>query len=474
MRGAALFLLVSLSVLPAWAGEGKLRRAEGRKVDGQYIVVFEPGQRASQVARGLAGLHGAQVDEVWESALHGALMKGMTEAQAVALSKHPQVAWVEEDGIVRGDDVTQNGAPWHLDRADQRTLNLSFSYTRYFDGTDVHVYVLDSGILHTHNEFGGRASLDHDVLGGSGSDCHGHGTHVAGIIGGATYGIAKNVRLHSVRVLDCLNNGTVSGAISGVNWVTANAVQPAVANMSLGAPASSSLDTAVNNSVSAGIVYAVSAGNDGTDACTRSPARAASALTVGAIKDNDARWASSNYGTCVDLFAPGHNVISAWKSGNSATNILSGTSMASPVVAGIAALIRDELPGWSAASVAAEVLAMATTGVVTSAGSGSPNRLAYSIYGSPGEPATFGVYSERCYGLHNLSWTAVGGAVSYQLWESYDSVYSSSSLTYSGSDNFHSVNVTYPTYYRVRACASARCSGFRRSGNPATYYSGCL
>jgi subtilisin family serine protease len=240
--------------------------------------------------------------------------------------------------------------------------------------------VIDTGIRTSHSQFGGRASNVFDAFGGSGADCNGHGTHVAGTIGGSTYGVAKSALLRGVRVLDCNGSGSTSGVIAGVDWVRNNRINPAVANMSLGGGASSSLDTAVNNLANSGVAIAVAAGNSNTDACTQSPARAASAITVGSTTTSDARSSFSNFGVCLDLFAPGSGILSSWFSSDTATATLSGTSMASPHVAGAAALYKQANPSASASTIRNALVNNATTNVISGAGSGSPNRLLYTLF----------------------------------------------------------------------------------------------
>jgi subtilisin family serine protease len=256
---------------------------------------------------------------------------------------------------------------------------LSTTYTYSTTASNVHAYIIDTGILTTHTQFGGRASSGFDFVDNdsNATDCNGHGTHVAGTVGGSTYGVAKGVSLVAVRVLNCSGSGTTAGVVSGINWVTSHAIKPAVANMSLGGGASTSLDNAVSASVASGVTYAVAAGNSNANACNSSPSRVATAITVGATSRTDARASFSNFGSCLDIFAPGVGITSSWFSSTTATNTISGTSMASPHVAGGAALVLAKNPSFTAAQVTSALIAASTTGVVTSAGSGSPNRLLF-------------------------------------------------------------------------------------------------
>lgn len=342
-------------------------------IPGQYIVVFEKGARGRSInaAARAAERAGAQTLYRYDTVLNGFAIRAPEQALE-GLRRNPNVAYIEVDQTVTVD-VT-----WGLDRIDQRNLPLDNVYSPNGNGSGVHAYIIDTGIRSTHNEFSGRVGAGYDAVdGGAPDDCNGHGTHVAGTVGGATYGVAPAVTLHGVRVLNCSGSGTNSGVIAGVNWVTNNHQDPAVANMSLGGGASSALDSAVNSSISAGVTYAVAAGNSNANACNYSPARVAAALTVGATTSSDARSSFSNYGTCLDIFAPGSNITSAWHTSNSATNTISGTSMASPHVAGAAALYLGSNPAASPATVASAVVNNATTGVLSSIGSGSPNRLLY-------------------------------------------------------------------------------------------------
>jgi subtilisin family serine protease len=361
----------------------RLRKNEGAIPD-HYIVVFNesvPAARVEAFAAQLAQGHGGKVGFTYQSALRGFSVE-MSEAQAVALSRNPHVAYVEQDVLVEGAAV-QPGAPWGLDRIDQRTLPLDTTYNYLNAGTGANVYIIDSGIRMTHQEFGGRALLAHDNVGDgqNGMDCNGHGTHVAGIIGGSTYGVAKSAKLWSVRVLNCLNQGSAARIIAGMDWVAANSVKPAVANLSfITTTANDTIDLAVRNLVASGVTTVVSAGNNNIDAGTRSPARVTEAITVAASDMNDNRASFSNYGAVVDVFAPGVDIVSAASVDDTATNIRSGTSSAAPFVAGTAALYLESYPVASPASVAAAITDKATTGIVTNPGIGSPNRLLYSLF----------------------------------------------------------------------------------------------
>ena len=335
-----------------------------------YIVTFRPGTRAADVpaaAQRLVRRYGGAVRASY-TAVSG-FHAEMTRTQAARLAAHPAVRSVEQDARITADGVQKNPT-WGLDRIDQTALPLSKSYT-YGSASGVTAYVLDTGIRTSAKEFGGRARAGFDAItrNGGAEDCNGHGTHVAGTIGGATYGVAKDVKLVAVRVLDCQGSGSYSAIIAGIDWVTRNATKPAVANMSLGGTTSKTLDDAVKKSIASGVTYALAAGNDDKDACRQSPARQPDAITVAATDNTDTRATFSNYGTCVDIFAPGVKIVSASSSSDTATKTMSGTSMASPHVAGAAALVLGADPGLTPAQVRDALVSHASTKVQDRAGS---------------------------------------------------------------------------------------------------------
>ena len=351
-----------------------------KRIKGQYIVVLKQGaSRAADVAQSLARSYNGNLRHVYQRALNGFAVQ-MSEKDVRALARHPDVDFVEADQTMSIKAV-QSPVTWGLDRIDQRNLPLDNSYTFNFDGSGVEAYVVDTGIRASHVDFSGRVNLAFTSIndGNGANDCNGHGTHVAGTVGSNTYGVAKNVDLFAVRVLGCNGSGSNAGVIAGVDFVANNANMPAVANMSLGGGASTALDNAVNNASSQGVLFVVAAGNSNVNACTQSPARAASAYTVGATDSSDRRASFSNFGSCLEIFAPGVNITAPWSTSNTATNTISGTSMASPHVAGVAALLLDETPSLSPNQLADLITANGTPGVVINEGTGSPDLLLYSL-----------------------------------------------------------------------------------------------
>ena len=339
-----------------------------------YIVVLKSSvANPAAVAQEHAARFGGSVTHVYSHALNGYSLT-LPSAAAARIAADPRVASVEPDGVMTAD-TTQTGATWGIDRIDQRSLPLSGTYTYTATGSGVTAYIIDTGIRFTHTQFGGRAvkGVDEVTPGGSASDCNGHGTHVSGTVGGSTYGVAKSVRLVAVRVLNCSGSGSTSGVIAGIDWVTGNhlAGKSAVANMSLGGGASSSLDTAVNNSINDGVSYAIAAGNgdifgNAQNACNFSPARVAAAMTISATDRTDTKASWANYGSCVDWFAPGVSITSAWYSSDTATNTISGTSMATPHTTGVAALYLQGHPGASPSSVRTALYNLTTKSIVKS------------------------------------------------------------------------------------------------------------
>jgi subtilisin family serine protease len=347
--------------------------AAAAPIEGRYIVTVTAGQDPRGIANGID----ASTRFVYRSALNGFAAR-LTAVQLSALRNNPRVQAIEQDQTVVADTTqymdVDTGDPWGIDRIDQRSLPLSRSFTFVRSGSGVRAYVIDTGIQANHPDFTGRAMSSFDALGGNGADCNGHGTHVAGTIGGRDWGVAKAVMLRGVRVLGCAGTGSYSQVIAGVDWVRAHHIKPAVANMSLGGGDSTALNSAVGSLVSAGVFVAVSAGNSGADACMQSPASAPAAYTVAASTKTDARASYSNWGTCVDGYAPGSAIKSDWIA--SGSNTISGTSMASPHVSGVAALYKS-YGDQSAASVTNWMNAVATAGVITGNPAATPNRLLF-------------------------------------------------------------------------------------------------
>ncbi|ABE43771.1 S8 family peptidase [Polaromonas sp. JS666] len=367
--------------------------AQSQPIPGRYIVVFKdsvanPAAEAANLTRGLGG----QLHHTYTSALKG-FAASLPDAALQGIRNNPNVDYIEQDQTVSLNEAklsstqVQSTATWGLDRIDQTDRPLDTWYHYNYTGAGVNAFIIDTGILATHTDFQGRVQSGYTAItdNNSTNDCNGHGTHVAGTVGGLTWGVAKGVALIPVRVLDCSGSGTWSGVIAGINWVIGQATKspnpllPAVANMSLGGGASPAVDTAVANAVNNGVTMVVAAGNSSADACRYSPAREPSAITVGATTSSDKRAFYSNYGKCLDLFAPGSSITSASISSNDASTIKSGTSMASPHVAGVAALALAEKPATLPAGIASFLTDNATRNKLGSIGRGSPNLLVYSL-----------------------------------------------------------------------------------------------
>jgi serine protease len=394
----ALAVLAALSTLPIQSQAAELLLVDSSKaIKDNYIVVFNTpsvlnlqdvsalADFSTQQANILATNYDISVVKNFGSALNGVLINANAK-QIAELQNDPKIKYIEQDQMMSISPVieansNQGNPTWGLDRIDQRDLPLDNNYHYDFDGSGVTAYVVDTGVLTSHNEFGGRASSGYDFIDNDfdATDCNGHGTHVAGTIGGSSYGVAKNVNIVGVRVLNCSGSGSNSGVISGINWVKNNASGPSVANMSLGGGASQATDDAVNAAVAAGISFVVAAGNDNSNACNYSPARAANAVTVGSTTSSDSRSSFSNYGTCLDIYAPGSSITSAWYTSNSATNTISGTSMAAPHVAGVAAVYLNQTPTMTPAQVTSLLTTRGSGGKVSDAKTGSPNTLLFSL-----------------------------------------------------------------------------------------------
>jgi len=368
---APLALALSLVATPAQAGPlVQVDAATGDAVASQYIVTLKSGAAAGLVAaKGIAAQH------VYTGAVNG-FAATLSDAQLRALQRDSRVASIEHNQVVRVATM-QSPATWGLDRIDQHFLPLNNTYTYTATGAGVTAYIIDTGINATHPDFNGRAAVAFDAIGGNGVDCHGHGTHVAGTIGSTTYGVAKSVQLRGVRVLDCSGSGTTAGVIAGINWVTNNSPGPSVANMSLGGGKSIALNNATAALANSGVSIAVAAGNSAANACNSSPSGTPEAITVAASDINDASAYFTNFGRCVDLYAPGVSITSTWL--GSGTNTISGTSMATPHVAGVAALYKSSVGGDpTSAAVASFITGTATAGVLTGVPRRTPNLLLFT------------------------------------------------------------------------------------------------
>ncbi|EPF6741948.1 S8 family peptidase [Acinetobacter baumannii] len=351
-------------------------------IKNQYIVILNKDAGPSKdFAQNIAKQHAGKVLQSYDTVLKGfAIYLPDTAGTAFieAMKKNPQVLSVESDKIVNIDATTQSNPDWGLDRIDQKALPLNSAYSYLQTGSGTTAYIVDTGILSSHQEFSGRVLSGYTAIsdGNGTTDCNGHGTHVAGTVGGTTYGVAKSVNLVPIRILGCDGSGASSNVIAGLDWILKNGKKPAVVNMSLGGATSSSLDSAVENLYNNGYVMVVAAGNSNTDACTSSPARVSKAITVAATDNTDTRASYSNYGSCVDIFAPGSQINSSWIGNNTATKILNGTSMATPHVVGVVAEMLQSTPTASPQTISTNLLNQASSNVVKNP-SGSPNRLLY-------------------------------------------------------------------------------------------------
>ncbi|MBE0370480.1 S8 family peptidase [Pseudoalteromonas aurantia] len=405
MRKLSSLTLAVLTGLSSQCFAAEMVDVDPKKaIEGKYIVVFDTPKIINnldekaiatyidQQVNMLNSKYNVTVEKKFGTALNGVLVDASVK-QIHTLLNDPSVKYIEQDQIVSitplvSAKADQGNAIWGLDRVDQTDLPLNSNYHYDYDGSGVTAYVIDTGVLISHNEFGNRASHGYDFVDNdsNATDCNGHGTHVAGTVGGSSYGVAKNVNVVGVRVLGCNGSGTNSGVIAGINWVKNNASGPSVANMSLGGGASQATDDAVNNAVAAGISFVVAAGNDNSSACNYSPARAANAITVGSTTSSDSRSSFSNYGNCLDIYAPGSSIKSAWYNSNSATNTISGTSMASPHVAGAVALYLDQNPSLTPSQIDSLLGQRSSKNKVSDAKSGSPNELLYTLAGSTPPP----------------------------------------------------------------------------------------
>lgn len=438
--------------------------ATGRPIKDQYIVVFNDDvSDVDQVTEALSKQGGFKPKFTYKHAIKG--FAASIPAQALeGISRNPNVKYIEQDQEVKLEAITQSNATWGIDRIDQTSLPLSKTYTYASNGSTVDAYIFDTGIRYDHVEFGGRAFKLFDAItsGGDGVDRNGHGTHVAGTVGGITFGVAKSINLYGVKVLSDAGSGSYSGIIAGINSaMDHHTTRPAVGNMSLGGGASSTLDAAVRNAIADGIVMCVAAGNDNLDASNFSPARTIEAITVGSTTSTDAKSSFSNYGSIVDIHAPGSSILSAYYLSSSSTATLSGTSMASPHVAGAAALYLEEFPGSTPAAVQTGLKSRAAVGKITGLPTGTVNALLQTIAPAPPTvPPAIPTLNSPAAGATNVatnptfSWSAASNAQSYTLEVSTSSTFSSSVQIFNTTSTSQAVSGLLqgtPYYWRVKA-----------------------
>lgn len=475
-----LSLVISLTAIAcsynAQAAQARIIGLDNpNRIHNSYIVVFKDstGKSVDELASSIANEHKASIKRKYKHAIKG-ISISVPDQAIKGLSHNPNVAYIEAD--FNQLDVTSTVSSWGLDRMNQRNLPLNNAYSSSATGTGVHAYIMDSGIRSTHNEFTGRIGNSVDYVNEGSEDCLGHGTHVAGTVGGSTYGVATDVTLHDVKFITCQNTTTLTRVLNGVDWIAANHIQPAVANFSWRF-ASSSVSNAVTGLINLGVSVVVAGGNNNGDACNQIPASVPTAITVGATEIDDDRSTFSNYGTCLDVFAPGTGITSATNTSNTSSGNKNGTSMAAPHVAGVAALYLEDNPTDTPAQVHTAIVNNATLNKVNNPGTGSPNKLLHSTFGgasTPSVPTGLQVYTDYCYGDNAAMWNASTGTVTrYELWSSNSSSFTYPWLTYSGTSRYINVNNTHKVYVGVRACNNNECSGFS-SKALARYYSQCL